>query len=319
MKKVVSHIVLLFFFVWIVYFVYHNREDFSHITAISFFLLLPTLLLSFCAYIGNGSSLMLVIKKYSVTISLQESTAIAILTTFFNTILPMQSGAALRAVYLKKKHHFNYAHFLVTLYALYVIAFFNAACIGITVSIIIYMKYAIISYIVCGLLIFTFLVLGAFFIVPIEIPDQKRRLFQLFKKAIEGWSKIKKDKMLVFKLQTLQLVNFTIRTLIMYLVFLSMGLSLPIEKVIYFQVITSIMSFVNITPGALGVQETLFLLVGKLFSIKTADILIMALLLRSVSLLVNFSCAPFASYVLFKKDLFTVKKELIHHVDHTQL
>ena len=97
----------------------------------------------------------------------------------------------------------------------------------------------------------------------------------------------------------------------MYLVFLSMGLAVPIEKVIYFQIITSIMSFINITPGAIGIQETLFLLVGRLFSMKPADILIMSLLLRSVSLTVNFACAPFASYVLFKKNIFALKRELI--------
>ena len=102
----------------------------------------------------------------------------------------MQSGAALRAVYLKKKHNFNYTNFFVTLYALYVIVFFNVACIGIVVSALIYVKYNIISYFVFGILILTFLVLGIFFIVPVEIPNQKRRLFQLCKKTIDSWNQI---------------------------------------------------------------------------------------------------------------------------------
>ena len=101
----------------------------------------------------------------------------------------------------------------------------------------------------------------------------------------------------------------------MYLVFISMGLSLPIEKVIYFQIVTSIMSIINITPGAIGIQETLFLLVGKLFFINTSDILIMALLLRGVLLAVNFTCVPFASYILFKKSLFDVKTELVKNAN----
>lgn len=310
LKKVISNIVIALFFIWIFYFVYQYREDFYKISSISFSYLLPALLLAFCSYVGNGNFLRLMLQKYTITISLQESTAIALLTTFFNTIMPMQSGAALRAVYLKKRHNFNYTSFFVTLYAIYVIVLFNVSCIGIVVSALIYVKYTIISYFVCGLLILGFLVLGTIFIVPVNIPNQNRRLFQLFKKTIDSWNQIRKDKKFVLQLQSLQLINFTIRTLLMYLVFLSMGLSLPIEKVIYFQIITSIMSFINITPGAIGIQETLFLLVGKLFSIKTADILIMSLLLRSVSLAVNFTCAPFASYILFKKDLFALKREL---------
>ena len=310
MKKIVSTLVILIFFSWIFYFIYYHREDFYKIATISFSYLLPALVLSFCSYVGNGNFLRLMLKKYSIVISLQESTSLALLTTFFNTMMPMQSGAALRAVYLKKKHHFNYTSFFATLYAIYVIVYFNVACIGIVVSTLIYSKYNIISYFVCGLLILTFFVFGFIFIVPVELPKQKRRFLQLFKKMTDSWNQIRKDKKFVFQLQSLQLVNFTIRTLLMYLVFLSMGLSVPIEKVIYFQIITSIMSFINITPGAIGIQETLFLLVGQLFSMKPADILIMSLLLRSVSLSVNFTCAPFASYILFKKNLFALKREL---------
>jgi len=311
MKKVVANIIMLVFFLWIIYFVYHHREDFAKITDIRFALLIPTLLLSFCFLLGNGNILRLMLKKYSVFLSIKESTALAILTAFFNTIMPMQSGAVLRAIYLKKKHNFNYTSFFVTLYAIYVIVFFNVASIGLIVCMLIYVKYNLINYFVFGLLILVFLVLGIIFIIPVSIPQQERRLLQLLKQTIDSWNQIRRDKKFVFELQFLELINFTIRTSIMYLVFLSMGLSLPIEKVIYFQIIASVMSLINITPGAIGIQETLFMVVGKQLFIGTADILMMALLLRGVSLSALFIGAPFSSYVLFKKNLFSVQTELV--------
>ena len=79
------------------------------------------------------------------------------------------------------------------------------------------------------------------------------------------------------------------------------------------------MFIVNITPGAIGIQEILFLLIGRLLFIETADILIMAMLLRSVSWLVIFTCAPCASYFLLKKNVFTIRTEIIKNVRSTQL
>ena len=107
MKKVLSITVILIFFSWLIYFVYTNIEDFYKITSISYYLLIPAFLLSFCFFVGNGNFLRLMLKKYSVFIHIKESTSIAVLTAFFNTIMPMQSGAVIRALYLKKKK--NYA------------------------------------------------------------------------------------------------------------------------------------------------------------------------------------------------------------------
>jgi uncharacterized protein (TIRG00374 family) len=250
------------------------------------------------------------LNKYSIVLSLKESTAIALLTAFFNTIMPLQSGAVLRAVYLKKKHNFNYTHFSVTLYATYVIVLFNIASIGLVISTLVYLKYNIIHYWVFGIIIVIFFALTVIVVVPLKISSHENRFLQLIKKIIDNWNLIKKDKKLVFTLQCQQLINFSIRTTIMYLIFSSMGVSIPIEKVVYFQIIASIMFIINITPGAIGIQEALFLLIGNLLFIQAADILIMALLLRSVSLPVIFTCAPFASYVLFRKNLLSVKSEL---------
>ena len=66
-------------------------------------------------------------------------------------------------------------------------------------------------------------------------------------------------------------------------------------------VMSLLVVFVNITPGSLGLSESLYVISGTGLGISPGSSLLVALVIRAINTLVLVILGPIANYLLLKK------------------
>jgi len=107
--KILLTLVLLGLFV--LYFI-NNREDFAAVFATPLWIVLLLFGLTSLHFFINGLFVLRLLKGFGRLIGGMESFYISIISSLANYFIPMQGGAAIRSVYLKKTLNFPYAHFI---------------------------------------------------------------------------------------------------------------------------------------------------------------------------------------------------------------
>ena len=110
MKKLLNATVSLFIVGLIIFFfvryITKNIADFKKILLVSpFYIMLLTL--TFLVTIWLSARMMdLMLRGFGLKLKKWENIGLVNITNFYNTITPFRGGAAIRAIYLKKKYNF---------------------------------------------------------------------------------------------------------------------------------------------------------------------------------------------------------------------
>ncbi|MBI4826620.1 MAG: flippase-like domain-containing protein [Nitrospirae bacterium] len=297
----IAGLLLLGIFAWWAVNYYLNHEgDFDKLSQLSFGYLFLLGLLNLLSLFINGMFLKALVRKFDVTLGLLESFGISILSSFANYTTPFSGGAGFRAVYLKKRHGHSYSDFAAGFAGNYIINYLAVSITGILCLTYIYNIYHISSLIAAGIFGALFILLTCIILFASPFKEPAGFLLLRLNKILKGWNIIKNDKKLLLKLTLLSCVNIIISTLILLAAFYSVGLKIDIAKALLMNLLYSMSLLISITPGSLGIAETVLIFSGDAVGLKTAEVLVASLIIRAVLVALLFSLAPLCTFFLNK-------------------
>ena len=296
--------------VWAIFYLLDHLEEFKQAivweawsqVVISIFILVHLTI--------SGLFSQVILKAFGLRLRLVEWLGLAIINTLGNYLLPFRGGAGIRAAYLKKKYSFPLTHFLSTFFAIYVITFMVNALAGLVAMATLPdidsgTRWVLRLFFVCVL---TGTIAVALF--PVKTTWFKKTWLSPVARLIDGWRRIKGHYFVIIKLFFLTIANSLSLTLIMYFGYQTMGLDLGLAEVVLMGAILALAGLFAITPGGLGVQEAAVVFSAQVIGITLSQGLALAVIIRAVILFWTFLLGPIFSYLLLKKPVPLISKEL---------
>lgn len=287
-KNILSAIILLVFAIYLAM----NLESFKPLLNLNYIYLLFIAALTVLGIVVNGLFTKVVMGFFHKPIDARESVFVSLIATAGNFFAPAGSGFGFRAVYLKKKHKLPYSDYISMLSGNYVMVFIVVSLLGMVSLMMIKTNDEIAAVeatlwaVFGGLFIFSLLLL--FVKIPKKLLKEKKgdgyvsKVFRIIITISQGWNKIISDRVLVWKLLGLILLNTAISVASMMLIMMSLGFHFTFPAVLLFSALGSLSTFINITPANLGVKEAVYLASASVLSFSTEQILSIALVERGV-------------------------------------
>lgn len=283
-RMILSAVILLIFFGWLVYHIYFHKEDFAQIFRVP----LKTLIFLYLLYIGalflSGLFTKYVTDAFSVRLTVFESFVLSIGTSAANYLAFFRGGAGVRAIYLKVRHGFSFTDFVSSLMILSVLQLFVSSLLGL---------------IGLGMLVWAGkpfdLPLSLFFGISVlacsgamlcNIRMKERKTFPLkqISGLINNWALIKRHPRLTLMFILISTIYFLIIALQTRLAFAVYEVDLSWGGVIFYSAGQIPVSYANLTPGALGIQEAFTIYMGRALQYTPTQALLVQALIRFVSI-----------------------------------
>ncbi|MCH7492341.1 flippase-like domain-containing protein [Patescibacteria group bacterium] len=298
-KKSISIVILVSLLGWLFSYFLNNIGDFKNIFLLDRFDIALLVLIYTASLFINGVILKILVSKLGGKIRYKESFLLSVATSFFNFITPFRGGAGIRALYLKKVHNFDYTKFIVTLVGSYLVLFLVISSMLLIATTYLFIKYNIFNLAIT--ILFGSFFIGLIFFI-IASPKNRPTKNWLVRKVFEvsnGWDLIKQDGKLLFHLFLLNIIYVLLGTFFMYITFTALGINIAFFKVLYFNLISFVSFFINVTPASLGVYEGVLFVTSSIVGILPSDALIFAVIFRVIGFLVTFLL-----FVLFGRYLY---------------
>lgn len=290
--KIILTIVIIVLF--ILYFT-NNKDDFNQVFSTPYYITLTIFGLSSLHFFVNGLFILFILRSFGHKIKGLESFYISIISSFANYFIPMQGGAFIRSMYLKKTLQFPYTHFIATLYGNYIIIFgVNAffAMISMLIIQIFFNEVPLSLFIFFGLLLIGMLILA---FVQFRIDPKKKdrgklasKFLNILQRIFDGWRMISSKKSLLEKLTYITVGNFGVMTVIYLLEFTTLGIKTNLLSILLYNCLSGVSLIISLTPGSLGIREGIFFLTSDVLNLNNDQIMQLALLDRGITILTLF-------------------------------
>ena len=300
-KRTWSFVLTVLITTLIITYIYHNPYFLEPFKDVSPFILICLVISRVLLQMTNGLLLREIASKFDILLTSKEWFGLPFVTAMGNYITPFSGGMIARASYLKYRHSFPYARFVSVLGASFLIFFWVASVAGIITLMLSLERSAVYWQLVFffGAVVLTISVVA---ILPsVKLPGNNR-LSTVINNSLEGWGFIKSDLFLLAKLALYTLANIFINGISFWLAFVALyGTSLSTGKVFLISLFSSFSILVRITPGNLGVFESIVSLSSGILGVGAGLGLITSLLIRAATLIPAFTLGPIFSFLLTRK------------------
>nr|MBA4405566.1 hypothetical protein [Nanoarchaeum sp.] len=299
-KKLISNIILIITLVAISYYIAKNFHEFKQITVVAPIYLVPLALVFLFYILTNGLLIKYIIAPFNIKLKFKEWFSISILIQFYNTITPFKGGFIAKAAYLKEKYSFSYTDFISTVTGFYIINLFITSICGLTTILILLYRDNMFSLPIFLVFLITFLVLLLIIVFSRKFPKTKNKLLNRFIKVANGWDMIKNNKRIITLSLLITFAQLSVSSIGIWVGYSIFGINIGFVKALFLQSIITIGSLIAITPGALGITETIQVFSASVLGISASQSLTVALLTRLVSSVIILIIGPIISYKLIK-------------------
>jgi uncharacterized protein (TIRG00374 family) len=297
-KNKLSLVILLVVIIALGGYVYKHAAEFAIITQVTPRFLLPLVVIALFLLTLNGILTKLFVGLFGTELSPREWFGLAMITAMGNYLAPFRGGAVGKAMYLKKKHRFPYTTFLTTYTASYLLTFLVGGLLGLLTVGLFYMVYKLFDW----RLFSFFLVVSVVGVMVLKLSDYTPRgtgrLSQRWRDMGQGWQRIKGNRAFVIKIVLVLSIHYAAMSLILYYGYQAVSQEIPYLAACFMAIILALSIFISLTPGNLGIQESIIALLSKLFGLGFNEGLLVAGLLRVVLICIVFGLGPVFSYVL---------------------
>lgn len=221
-----------------------------------------------------------------------ESFHLCVAGNTINQVAPLQSGAVLRAMYLKKRHEVAYTVFVALSAAFQLLLLLSASVILMILS----------WFAADGAMLWLLLsaagLVGGLCVVVICLQKTVtgwNRLPQLLRNSLQGWRAISESREQRASLMLLLMVGRVLDGVTFWFACECLGHDVSLLQSTVFSSAAAIMSVIRLTPGNLGLQESFFVLLGKLILLSTPQCVAVSLLLRLADIVRSFVFVPIAA------------------------
>ena len=285
-------LLILIVFIW--YFVLHI-EDFKILLSVNPSTLVLIAIGHSTALFVNGLFLKIILKIFDKKMTIAESFHASLITATGNLFLPAGGGSGIQAVFLKKSHGLSYKNFLSALSGNYIIVFLLISLIGIIALLFIdtplTFEYAAIFIAFCSVFILTLWL--TIFGLPNWMLKYKSnggsfvgKIFTNIVNVMKGWNLITKNRKVILTLTLLTAINFMALLLISYFSLLGAGAHVSFWGLVLYAVLGSMSLLVNLTPGALGIKEAIYIFSSTVIGVTTPQIVGAAILDRGIKYII---------------------------------
>jgi uncharacterized protein (TIRG00374 family) len=277
---------VILFFTW---YLYQNQDILTHLKNISWKQIMWIVLCDLATFLINGLLDQSMINRLDNRVSFLDCYLLGYASNFLNKILPtIGGGAAFRAAYLKRKYQFPYSQFVSTVAGLYVISFFSTSLIGLFCLWVIFVKFAVFSWVIC--LIFLAICLSCLFIIIFspKIPEGDHRIIKILNGIFEGWRIIKMDPKFIFIYAFLSVTILFLSAMQTFFSYQALGVKTDIVSMLFLSTLGIILAFLNFTPDGIGVKEAVYIFSSDLVRIPNGLLILGSLILRGISLCTTF-------------------------------
>ena len=269
-----------------------RRDEFSHIS-----LQEPTylglcalsILVSFAvsAVLGNAA-----VHKLGKPITLRESLSLSVLSTALNLFLPMQSGMAVRAVYMKRWHGFNYTNFAAILFGCQVLMILvcslaAAAAVGWAA-----LRVAPqgLGPVAAGVL----LCLGASALAVClpRISPRGNWFVDRLAAVTDGWHRLRAQPAFLAGLTGLSALQLASQVAAYWSACEALGVHLTFADALLVGTFGALVALLSLTPGSLGIYEAAVAFVGSNVAVSPFHSVMASLLVRGVLLVLLLVLVP---------------------------
>jgi uncharacterized membrane protein YbhN (UPF0104 family) len=281
--QLIATILSLVLLAFVLSYLFEEKQAIEHLKQTSPLSLILLCVITFLVMASNGLFTRELVFHFGVKLSVAEWLGITFVTSLLNLTLPFRGGAAARAVYLKRVHDLGYARFLSTLavtvaFSFFINALIAAACLA-------YLLWSgqpssFLALAFC-LLMAMGVVLGL--IITPRLP-MNNKIVAICNKVLDGWDSIAKNKRLVVVLMLISLSNSLGHLLMFMIAFNVSGWQGSSLVPIVSSAFAKIGSFINITPGGLGIFEAFGVVSSRLVGGDIATSLLAVLSIRVITI-----------------------------------
>lgn len=291
-KKILApYLTLIFLVAFAIYFV-KNLNSFRPLLDVSAIILVLIALTKFMVNVVNGLFTKWTVEVFTNKLKFTEGVYIAILSAIGNYFGPLLGGATIRAVYLKRAHRLSYANFTSTLAGYYVIIFIANSALAI-ISLLFLSQSSYKSGLLAFFAVWFVVLLGLMFVrLPAREKIKRLESKKLTKFIVtviydieNGWRTLVKDHTLVSKLCLLALASFAITAITATFEFHAIRASLSLPALGFYTAVSTSSMLISLTPGAIGIRESLLLLTSSVMGVTGTQILQVAVIDRGVTFL----------------------------------
>jgi uncharacterized protein (TIRG00374 family) len=308
--KKFTTIVSIFFIFLFVYYILLNPEVLNIFEILTIQSIVILIFIKFIMLILNSLFNKSLIKAFDIDLLNFESLYIGSITFLGNLYLPGRIGGGFRLIYLNKTYNLKSSFLVSSLVYFFVISFFINSLIGFF-SLFLNFEY-LNSSLLIWLFIYGFSFLFSFYLLfknfeLKKIEEFKSKIFykisSYFQEAKSGWITITKFKNMNRNLISIYIINYIFFVIDIYLITTFINISLSLSNVVFFNSINIFSGLIGITPGSIGLKESLMFLSINIFELTFEELFQIILIERLIS--VVFSIIPILVVLTYNKKIKT--------------
>lgn len=254
MFKTIKNVTGVIILIWLSYYLYNNWQLFKTTQGVSWQHLIILSVSVLATWIVNSLQVYLLLRAQGVQIGKFENLIVqtmAILANYF----PMRIGTILRFKYFKVIHNTEYALFggvmsVRALFLVLVTGLFGVMALTFWFNVSDYK-----GYIVFALFLSMLLTPLIIYISKPKINLKNKTMVKFIGLFIRAFSTVRKDHSLALVVIFLLLIQFILLSTRLYVSFDAMGVEIPIAAFLVLAPMATLLSFVSISPGNLGLRE----------------------------------------------------------------
>ena len=290
LKKILSFLIVIACLIYIIRFFYKNHDSIKIAIHLNIWMIISIVLLSIFYHLLHSYRFRLVLEKCSGRrLPFFPWFRIYILGRFFNTAFP-QMGNIYRSVRLKQDYNISYTR--------YISGFASFAWLDMSLNLTIatVLIFILRPDIKIGA-VTAWLFLLVVDVIVMAVPVLSEIIFRKtnIKQPYLSWVHAKLSEVLTITVANLRDLTFLakiillgmivfVRTLLIYhILFLSLEIHIDLSALTIFYVLFKISTFINVTPGNLGVQEIAFGFLGEQIGIGMAYGILLSIITRIFS------------------------------------
>ena len=287
----------------IAWYIFKHNGDFSDVWNLSGWTIVAVLGIDVFFYFASAAALFFVLLPFSIRPRATEAFELAMMTRFFNIIVPLRGGAVARALYLKKHHDLGAAKFMVGLSGMLLTSIYTSLLW--VLAGLVYLAAAGIEQYTLPIVIVSSALLALTILAMFrpKIKNTKGKIRKLLGQLAEGWEQFIRHKSSLLGLIGVYCTIIITQT-IMFAILLNTLAPNSQISLGYLAVIVALgnisMAF-QVTPGNMCVYEGLLTGISGMMGLDYKTILMVSLTWRMIDCMFVFVVGGLCSMRLSKR------------------
>lgn len=282
-KKSIMWLFLFVFFSLSGAFLLQNGDTLEQVEQIPLFITGYLAVIVIAGLFLNGIFLLRIARPFGIHIPYAFLLSCA--TSLVNMVTPLRGGAFFRAWYLNRTLGMKYKDFTISLFGNYLIVFLVSSLTALSLLFCTEIKKQ--EFILPLFFIFGALFLGCISILIFPKPISKHSLLSnKWNNIVKGWNCIRSSPLLIFQLILLSFGNLVLEAMGILCILSALNVPIHFLSALFLSAFLVVGIFINITPGSLGISESLVVFAGILLGINPQIMLLGTLIRRAIGIVV---------------------------------